>query len=337
MVVPSLSLVHRPTPTQFLPRLSERLGAKVWVKRDDLTGLGLSGNKVRKLEYLLDGAKDAGVDAVITTGGLQSNHARATAVACRQLGLSPHLLLRGEPEPVPSSNHLLDHLLGASITYCSAETYSTRRDAVMEAMAERLRAEGHHPLVIPEGGSNGLGAMAYVAAAEEISDQLNVRLDATFVAVGSGGTLAGLALSKHLGQVLGVAVCDDRQTFVDRVRALTQEASTLGAPSLRPVGEAWDVLEDYRGPGYGLATPEVWETIRWMAEHEGLFLDPVYTGKAMCGLISEVEAGRVGGNVLFWHTGGAFALFGRGAEMMEYFESPGRHHQSQIKEKPERS
>ena len=330
MVNATIGLALRPTPVHLLPRLSASLGTEVWIKRDDLTGFGLSGNKVRKLEYLLAGVEASGVDAVITTGGLQSNHARATAVACRQLGLQPILLLRGAPEAAPSGNHLLDHLLGAQLHYCSAETYRDSRNQVMEELAASLREAGHNPLVIPEGGSNGLGAMGFVAAAEELRLQLSEPVDAVVVAVGSGGTLAGLALGGGPGVVHGVAVCDDRQTFVTRVEEIAAEARQYGAPPLNPLGNGWDVLAGYQGPAYGVATPDVWNTIRWIAENEGVLLDPVYTGKAMHALICEVRAGRLGGRVLFWHTGGSFGLFGRGAEVLESRESIDCHYESQV-------
>lgn len=318
-------LAQRPTPLHFLPRLSARLGVKVWVKRDDLTGFGLSGNKVRKLESLLSEALQSGVDTVITTGGIQSNHCRATAVACRQMGLHPVLLLRGEPQSPPDGNLLLDQLLGAEIHYCTAETYRDRRDQVMETLASNCRSAGKRPLVIPEGGSNGRGALAFVRAAEEASNQLSETIDVTFVAVGSGGTLAGLALGQGIGFIYGVAVCDDKAYFSARVQEIAAQAHDLGAPSLPEQGIGWDVLEGYQGPAYGVATPHIWETIRWVAENEGLLLDPVYTGKAMHALISEVEGGRLEGNLLFWHTGGAFGLFGRGHELMESCESHHRH------------
>lgn len=318
-------LAQRPTPTHLLSRLSDRLGAEVWVKRDDLTGFGLSGNKVRKLEFILADAVSNGVDTVITTGGLQSNHCRATVVACRQLGLEPVLLLRGCAQVVPDGNLLLDHLLGARIHYCSAETYRTRRDEVMDELAVDLREQGRHPLVIPEGGSNGLGALAFLEASREVREQLLQPLDATVVAVGSGGTLAGLALGEGLGVIQGIAVCDNRSYFVNRVTNIASDALRLGGPTLPLVGSGWEVVEGYQGPAYGVATPSIWRTIAWVARHEGVILDPVYTGKAMHGLISEVEAGRLGGRLLFWHTGGGFGLFGRGSEVLESCESTDSH------------
>ena len=176
-----LALARLPTPVQHLSRLSEREGVDLWVKRDDLTGLGLSGNKVRKLEYLLAGAAAAGVDTVITTGGLQSNHCRATAVACRQLGMQPVLLLRGVAPVVADGNALLDQLLGAQCHYCTPEQYRDERDARMEQLADAVRARGGTPLVIPEGGSNAVGSRGYIRAAAELASQVSEPFDAIVV------------------------------------------------------------------------------------------------------------------------------------------------------------
>lgn len=308
----TLPLAQRPTPVERLDRLSADLDLDLWVKRDDLTGLGLSGNKVRKLEYLLAEAVERGCDTVITCGGIQSNHARATALACRRLGLRPQLLLRGEAPEAPDGNLLLDHLLGASISWCTPDEYRHERNERMAAMARAVEAAGGRPYVVPEGGSNGLGSLGFAAAADEVRDQGHA-FDHVFVAVGSGGTLAGLAMGADIGRLHGIAVCDDRAYFVDVVERIGREAAPFR--QLPPVGSRWDVVEGYQGPGYGIATPDVWADIRTMAQREGLLLDPVYTGKAWHALVQEARAGRVRGRVLFWHTGGAFGLFGRGAEL----------------------
>lgn len=299
----------------LLERLSEALGAEVWCKRDDLTGFGLSGNKVRKLEFLLAEARALGADTVLTTGGIQSNHARATAVAARQLGLRPVLLLRGEAPPVADANLLLDRLLGAELHWCTAQQYRDERDQRLAALADRVREAGGVPYVIPEGGSNALGALGFVRAAEEVRAQTALRFDHVVCAVGSGGTLAGLALGPDVGPVRGVAVCDDRPTFSRRVHQIAADAARYGVGPLPIEGDRWEVVEGWQGPAYAVATPEIWATMARVARLEGLLLDPVYTGKAMHALVGEVGAGRWGGRLLFWHTGGAFGLFGRGDEL----------------------
>ncbi len=308
-----LTLAHLPTPVHCLPRLSEWLGAEVWVKRDDLTGFGLSGNKVRKLDWLLADAQHKGADTVITTGGLQSNHCRATAVACRLLGMQPVLLLRGEAPSIADSNLLLDHLLSAELHYCTAEEYSLHRDARMLAIAEQVRKKGGTPYIIPEGGSNAIGSRGYIAAGREVLSQQPEGFDACCVAVGSGGTLAGLAMGPDIGQTVGFAVCDDAAVFTEKVQSIATEAEHCGFDG--KLRDNWHVNDAYRGEAYGVASRDVWHVIATVARLEGLFLDPVYTGKAMLGLVEEVRAGRLGGRVLFWHTGGGFGLFGRGHEV----------------------
>jgi D-cysteine desulfhydrase len=309
-----LELARLPTPLVRLARLSADLGVDLWCKRDDLTGSALSGNKVRKLEWLLGAARAAGADTVLTTGGIQSNHARATAIAARQIGMRPILLLRGTDPGVPESNLLLDRLVGAEIHWCTADAYR-RRDDLLAELAERVRGDGGRPYVIPEGGSNGLGALGYVTAAEELAEQDARGFDGMVCAVGSGGTLAGLAMGPDRGPVHGVAVVDDRATFAPRVERIARDAEQHGAPPLGREGDRWSVVDGYQGPAYAVATPEIWDTITWAARTEGLVLDPVYTGKAMHALRCEVRAGRWGGRILFWHTGGTFGLFGRGSEI----------------------
>jgi len=314
-MLPRLDLARLPTPIEPMARLSERLGCEVWIKRDDLTGFGLSGNKVRKLELLLAEAVESGADTVLTCGGMQSNHWRATALAARRLGLRPVLLLRGPPPAVPDGNLLIDRLLGADLRTCTAEEYRDSRDEILAGLAAEQVAQGRVPYVIPEGGSNALGSMAFVAAAHELASQTTDDFDAIVVAVGSGGTLAGLVLGPTPGSVVGIPVCDDRATFVQRVAQIAPAAQRLGAPPLGDYGDGWSVVEGYQGRGYGLADRALWALIARVAREDGVLLDPTYTGKAMAGLVGEVTAGRLGGRVLFWHTGGAFGLFGRGMEI----------------------
>jgi len=320
---PTVRLARLPTPIEPLPRLSAEIGIELSVKRDDLTGLGLTGNKVRKLEHLLAEARAQGCDAVITCGGAQSNHARATAIAARKLGMSPHLVLRGEAPPVADGNLLLDALVGAEIRWITRPQWA-ERDAIMAEEARRLAALGRRAYVIPEGGSSALGSWGYVRAALEIARAeaaAEVPFDVVVCATGSGGTQAGLTAGKALlerpWRVLGFAVCDDRAYFEAKVRAIL-EGMDLGA-RLDAARRAIEVNDAYIGAGYALSRPDELAAIARVARTEGLFLDPVYTGKAMHGLLSEVRAGRIaaGSRVLFVHTGGIFGLFPKAAELAE--------------------
>lgn len=311
-MVQRLPLSRLPTPLEPMSRLGQTLGIDLWVKRDDLTGLEMSGNKVRKLDVLLADALAKGADTVLTCGGLQSNHARATAAAARRLGLHPVLLLRGDVHGVPESNLLLDRLFDAEIVAVTPENYRERRGEILAELAEQHRQRGRTPYIIPEGGSNGLGSMGYALAAREVQIQAG-SFDHIVVAVGSGGTLAGLALGPDIGELHGMAVCDDSAFFEARVRAIAAEAQASHGAG--PLVQRWHVNDTYKGPGYGIADAPTWEAVRLAARHEGLLLDPVYTGKAMAGLVAEARAKRIGGRVLFWHTGGAFGLFGRGHEI----------------------
>jgi len=314
---PTVPLASHQTPLHPLPRLSEAWGAELWIKRDDLTGFGLSGNKVRKLEYLVAAALEEGADTLITTGGTQSNHCRATAVAARQHGLDVHLVLRGQrPEHTAEGNLLLNQLLGATVHWLSPEVSNTDRDAEMQHLATLLRHEGKRPYVIPEGGSNGLGAMGYVRAAQEAMTQFTLPMQGVVSAIGSGGTLAGMAMGfQGAPKAYGVAVCDDAAYFRDRVQAIGAATHALGGPLLAPAGTTWDVLDGFQGPGYAQATPEIWATIAEMAHLEGIFVDPAYTGKALHALKTKLLQGEWSGRWLFWHTGGGFGLFGRGEEV----------------------
>jgi len=315
-----LSLARLNTPLQPLRRASERLGVEVWIKRDDLTGFGVSGNKVRKLEFLMAEALAQGADTIITCGGVQSNHCRATAVAARQLGLEPVLLLRsaGAPPAAPESNLLLDTLLGARVHWTDMDGWRDR-DARMAALADALTAEGRRPYIIPEGGSNAVGSLGYVRAGRELAAQEleeGVRFDTIIHATGSGGTLAGLALAGLDARVLGVCVCDDPAYFRGRVEAIARDAAAYGF-TLPPAGERWDALGGYQGRGYALSRPEEIRALAQFARDEGIFLDPVYTGKAWFALSDTLarDPSAFGRRVLFWHTGGAFGLFGRGEEI----------------------
>jgi D-cysteine desulfhydrase len=324
--LPRIALVHGPTPIVKRPRLDELLGVDLWIKRDDATGGAEAGNKLRKLEWLLADAMAKRANAIVTCGGLQSNHARATALVCASLGLSCVLLLRSEGATLghlPSTgNVLLDRMAGAEVRLISREEYA-RRGAIMESVSIELRDGGRRPYVIPEGGSNGLGSLGYVECMRETAAQMRAGLaggdspfDVVVHACGSGGTAAGVVLgAARFGvarAVRPVAVCDDAAYFEATIRRIVGEArawdGSLGDPAPFVVDDA------SKGPAYAVATPEQRETIVRVARGGGIVLDPVYTGKAMHGLKSAVERGDVphGARVLFLHTGGLPGLLAQG-------------------------
>ncbi|MCB9729317.1 MAG: D-cysteine desulfhydrase family protein [Deltaproteobacteria bacterium] len=313
-----LPLAHLPTPIQAMPRLSDALGVEVLVKRDDLTGSHLSGNKVRKLEFLLARAAHEGATHVVTCGGVQSNHCRATALAAAPLGMKPVLLLRtphGRPDELPeppTGNVLLDRLAGATLHLCDPAGYRERTRRMAE-LARAITAEGGRPFVIPEGGSDALGALGYVRCAAEIAEQLPDALPSSVVvATGSGGTVAGLALGFRALELpvrtVGVAVCDDEATFMGIAADIAAEARTRYGLQA-PADEGLRIVDGFQGRGYALSTPDELALLRDTARLDGLVLDPVYTLKAFRALLSLAPSGALGPRVLFVHTGGIFGLF----------------------------
>ena len=304
---PRVSLGIFPTPIQKLENISRLLHTNVYVKRDDLTGIGLGGNKVRKLEFLLADAKEKGAEIVFTTGGAQSNHAMLTAAAAGKLGMKAILVLKKRGVTERLGNQLLEHLMGTDVRFVDTDDY-----ADIYAEMDRIGAELGKPYYkIPCGGSNALGALGYVDCAREIAGQ-GLRVDHLICAEGSGGTMAGLALGAKLflpgTKVYGMMV--DTDPFDRITPALMREAAALLeiAPNITPADYR---LRDMCGPGYAIASPTGNAAVSLMAEREGLFLDPVYTGKAFAGLLELAEEGVFGEeeNVLFLHSGGAGGLF----------------------------
>jgi D-cysteine desulfhydrase len=307
-----LALAHVPTPLFRSDALDRLIGTSVWVKRDDFSASGAAGNKIRKLEYLLADALARRATTVVTCGGQQSNHARATAILAAELGLRSLLLLRAhDPDAPPPlvGNLLIDRLVGAEVRFITPAQYA-ERTALMAGAARELEARGEVAYVIPEGGSNGLGSLGYVDAMLEVKRQLDAGLgggpapfDAVAHACGSGGTAAGVALgaARHgvARQTLAFAVCDDRAYFDAVIERIGAEAAALDASldaSVRPlVHDAW------KGPAYGVASDEQLDFFVEVARKTGLLLDPVYTGKALFGLSRVPEKP---GRVLFLHTGG---------------------------------
>ena len=304
-----LPLAHGPTPVEPLDRLTDWLrGPRLLVKRDDQTGLALGGNKARKLEHLCAEALALGCDTLVTGGGPQSNHCRMTAADANRLGLECHLALAGDRPGPPTGNLLLDHILGAHLHTTGAREYYEIESSI-EAVAGEVRAAGRRPYAIPVGGASVTGAMGYVEAARELAGQIAEPFDWIVVANGSGGTHAGLLAGLDLPtRILGIDV-GTRPDLDERVPELaTATAAAIGRAA--PEGEV-HIDHTRFGAGYGKPTPECLEAIRTAARIEGLILDPVYTGKAMAGLIGWIREGRFTDrqSVLFWHTGGAPALF----------------------------
>ena len=308
-------LAHLPTPIAELPRLSETLGGpRLLVKRDDMTGLATGGNKTRKLEFLIAEALAQKADTVISTGAAQSNHCRQTAAAAARAGLRCILVLGPMAPEQITGNLLIDQLVGAQIRW------SGDRDqvAIMAEVAEEERSAGRVPYVIPYGGSNMVGATGYVLAMEELTRQIlrdELRIDHIVFATSSGGTQAGMtvgALAHHFeGSLLGISVAPEAKTLKASVLALAQATAQHLDLRLEIDPEQIAVNDAYTGEGYGIMGEPEREAITLAARSEGLLVDPVYTGRALAGLIDMIRKGQFGADetVLFWHTGGTPALF----------------------------
>ena len=305
-----LGLAHLPTPLEPADRLGAALGMEpgcLWVKRDDCTGLAGGGNKARKLDYLCADALASGCDTLVTGGGRQSNHARMTAAAANRLGLDCTLVLTSAAPSHPTGNVVLDLVLGASIEWAGALDYPGT-EAAIESACARLADEGRAPYAIPVGGASAIGALGYVDAARELSEQLP-EVALVVVADGSGGTHAGLAAGLgHHDRVMGVDV-GARPDLDDAVGPKAAEVATLAG--LAPPSGTALVDHGERGEGYGATTDACRAAIDLAARTEGLILDPVYTGKAMAGLVAARRDGRIGAGTrtVFVHTGGMPALF----------------------------
>ena len=327
---PRVPLARIPTPLEPLRRMSERLGVDLHVKRDDLTGVELTGNKVRKLEFVLADALHQKADIVLTCGGAQSNHSRATAVAAARLGLRCRLILR-TPDPFHppalEGNLLLDRLAGSDIVWITPDEYK-RRDEIFAREADRLRRTGSRPYVIPEGASNALGAWGYIYAAAELKQDLEKLADgssrrATIVhATGSGGTTAGLILgTKLLGlnaRIVGINVCDDRDYFVKAIGEICEDCISRYGLNVSFSRESdIEIIDGYVGLGYAQSRPEELSLLMELASREGLFLDPVYTGKAFFGMVQELRRNPkvFGDRIVFLHTGGIFGLLPKSNEL----------------------
>ncbi|PWH13122.1 MAG: D-cysteine desulfhydrase family protein [Ardenticatenia bacterium] len=319
--LPRVSLGHFPTPLEGLPRLARHLGiARLLVKRDDQTGLAGGGNKTRKLEFLVADALAQGADTLVTAGAAQSNHCRQTAAAAARLGLGCVLVLGGAPPTeLPTGNLLLDTLLGAELRWSGPY----RRGELLHQVVEELRAVGRRPYLIPYGGSNALGAAGYAHAMPELAEQCGgsgplAAIDRIVIASSSGATQAGLVVGAHMvaypGQILGIAIDKDEppdRPYAEHLATLAEQTAALLGVARTFTPQDFTVTREYVGAGYGVVGELEREAIRLTARLEGLLLDPVYTGRAMGGLIDLIHRRVIGPKetVLFWHTGGMPALF----------------------------
>ncbi len=314
-----IHLANLPTKIEKLDRLSKELGGpQIFLKRDDQTGTELSGNKVRKLEYSIKEALDNGCNYLITCGGLQSNHCRATAAAAVKLGMKCCLVLRGDKDAKPAGNLFLDRLLGADIRFITPEEYSDQRTEIMESIKQELESEGFKAYIIPEGASNGIGGFGYYTAMEEIIEQekhMNTSFDCIVLATGSGGTYSGLWLANklhsHPADIYGFCVGGDEEYFRIRIEEILYESMEYMDVKVPVSQDEIRIIDGYVGRGYALSRPEELKFIYDLAALEGVVLDPVYTGKAMYGLSEEIKKGtfKKYKNILFIHTGGLYGLF----------------------------
>src|SRR6058998_1469228 len=312
MNIPRLNFAHLPTPTEALPRLSEVLGGpRLLIKRDDQTGLAFGGNKTRKLEFLLAEARDQGAKTLISGGALQSNHCRQTAAAAARFGFKCILVLSGAEAQHASGNLLLDQLFGAEIVYVADRK---DRDRILQETFDRATKEGRKPYLVPYGGSNSTGALGYAFAMKELIDQ-NISADWIIFASSSGGTQAGLLTGQRIfrfnGEILGISVDESEEWLKNEVSKLASATSEKLGDRITFTPADVLVNADYCNPGYGVVTEREREAIRLFAQHEGLLLDPVYTGRAAAGMIDLIRKGFFKNNetVLFLHTGGQPALF----------------------------
>jgi len=315
---PRFALAQLPTPIENLPLSPDpKANIDIFIKRDDLTGSILSGNKVRKLEFLFYDLLSSGRDSVITCGGVQSNHCRAVAAVCAMAGVQCHLVLKGKEPSNATGNYFLSKLFGAKIKFISVKEYENNVDDIMHDLAAKLKSKGKKPYIIPEGGSDPLGVWGYIKALEEIKKQVDaagIKLSAIATAVGSGGTYAGLYLGSKISgwdiKIIGYAVCRDSEHFQRRIFdvCLTVEKELGTNLKLNPA--EIEINDRFIGPGYAKIGPKEAAFIRDIAQNSGIVLDPAYTGKALLGLFTAISEGKFkrGSKVMFLHTGGQWGL-----------------------------
>lgn len=314
--LPRVPLAALPTPLQHAPRLSKKIGLEVWLKRDDLTGVGLGGNKIRALEYLVGEALSLGSDCLVTGAGPRSNWAMLAAVVARRCELDPYLVYYGSPSE-PAGNHLLAGVIDTDIRFTGTSERSSV-DKVIAELTEELRAAGRTPYPLPRGGATALGAIGYVQATFELAAQFaenDLAPTELWLACGSCGTQAGLLAGARLMDaqygVTGVTVSRPAAESLVRVSTLAgQAAELLALPALQPDDADVTIVDGYIGPGYGVPSPAGEQAARLVAQTEGIFLDPIFGAKAMAALVDAGRRGTVTGPVVFLVTGGAATLFG---------------------------
>ena len=311
-------LAHLPTPIEKLSKYSESLpGHNIYIKRDDYTGMEMSGNKIRKLEFCIGHAIANGYTSIMTTGGLGSNHCRATLLSSIKSGLTCHLMLRGSPNAPGDGNYFLMKMLAADIKYVSREEYKDNMKLMRQWADELEKQNGEKVLILPSGASNEIGCWGYIEAIREIKDfssQTGIFFDTIACSIGSGGTYAGLWLGTNIynypSSIVGVNVCDTAEIFKKEITDLIHNFSKIYEYPLSKTVDP-DIRGGYIGKGYAVSDPERMEFIHSFAKSEGIFLDPVYTGKGLYGLDQELKKGAFcnAKNILFIHTGGIFGLF----------------------------
>jgi len=316
--LPRFHLAEFPTPIQYLETLTKKYnGPDIYIKRDDVTSLGMGGNKTRKLEFLIGDALTQQKDTLVTAGGIQSNHCRLTAAAAKKAGLECHLVLNGSPPKIANGNLLLDKIFGANVHYCDRKD----RDKRLFQVADELEKEGKRPYVIPVGGSNSIGAVGYVNAMLELATQLKdrkIKFDAIVFATSSGGTQAGMTLGAKItgfkGDVLGISI-DQNKTgsdpFPPVLAQITNTTAQRIESDIQMTEPDFSLNCDYLGAGYAMPGDLEFNAIRDLSLLEGILLGPVYTARAMGGLLDLIQKGYFtkGQTVLFWHTGGTPELF----------------------------
>ena len=328
--IPRVELAYAPTPLLKLERLSAELGVELWVKRDDLTGLLETGNKIRKLEFLVGEALAQGADTLITCGTLQSNCCRCVAAVCARLGLRAVLALKGTRPAVYDGNLLLDRLLGADIKYCSDAEWDTI-DETMQELAARERAAGRAPYVIPESGATVVGALGYLACGQEIAQQIRhgaPEFDTIAITDFSGGSQAGLLMAKQLtglrADIIGVPIAWESERVRAYVAEVMDRARSRFGLAVRPPSQV-RLLDGYQGVGRAAVKQDALDTMLKLARLEGIVLDPVYTAKAFSGLLDTLrrDPRSLGSRICFVHTGGVFSVFPYRAELGRLVDGDG--------------